>query len=196
MCEVPAAECGSWADACDGACDGADGGCRSHCHATSADPLWAAAKEERRAASRLDDLVSTALGRWWTTPAPAELLDSGDLCPMCLAPLSEKTSQDEEYEYESDGDDGLLVQVRALTRCGGVAPIAIRSGCDNPRHAVHARCAKDWLYSATLKNDALKALQPLPKLVESGGRVVALNWRCPAGDCGFATSGFAHVQSS
>ena len=93
-----------------------------------------------------------------------------------------------EYEYESDGDDGLLVQVRALTRCGGVAPIAIRSGCDNPRHAVHARCAKDWLRSDTLKNDALKALRPLPKLADQKGpgRWVALNWRCPAGDCGHA----------
>ena len=190
MCEVPAAECGSWADACDGACDGADG-CRSHCHATAADPLWKAAKEERRAASRLDDLVVAALCRgdpWWTTP-----VDSDDSCPMCLAPLAEKTSPDEEYEVDGNGE---MLQVRALTRCGGVAPIAIRSGCDNPRHAVHARCAKDWLYSGTLKNDALKALQPLPKLVESGGRVVALNWRCPAGACGFAMSGFAHVQFS
>ena len=105
VCEVPAAECGSWADACDGACDGADG-CRSHCHATAADPLWKAAKEERRAASRLDDLVVAALCHgdpWWTTP-----VDSDGACPMCLAPLSEKASADEEYEYESDGDDGLV----------------------------------------------------------------------------------------
>ena len=87
---------------------------------------------------------------------------------MCLAPLSETSRrQDEEYEAPANG---ALLQVRALTRCGGVAPIAIRSGCDNPRHAVHARCAKDWLYSATLKNDALKALPPLPKLAETRPR--------------------------